>query len=114
MKDTGSVYRQHEKIETEAFAGMLKRSLRAAARRIGGYHDGDMADVASLAFIAQVREWCDIAEQMAVDGCRRDGESWATIAMYLTSEKLPDGMTRQSAQERFGAKAKAVPEWWLQ
>lgn len=95
----------HRNVETPAFMGMVQRCLRAAARRVGGHHAGDVADVEALADLAEVRRWLDIAEQMAVDGARSHGESWESIGRAL-------GTSRQAAYQRFDVRRIDVPEWW--
>ena len=69
---------------------MVRRMLRAFARRCG---DADPEDLAE--FLA-MRAELDAAIQSAVDGMREQhGFSWAEIARGA-------GVTRQAAQQRWG------------
>ena len=79
--------RQREIPEYGAFA---RRMIRAYGRRVA---DADPEDLAGL---RDLRDDVERAIQVAVDGQRRDyGRSWAEIGRGL-------GITRQSAQERYG------------
>jgi hypothetical protein len=78
-------------IETEAFlAGPLPRMIRAAGRRVAD------ADEVELGMLIAMRDEVDAAIQHAVDGQRARGVSWARIGEAT-------GITRQSAQERWGS-----------
>ena len=71
------------------YFGMVSRVLRAAGRRAGRADPEDLAELVAL------REDLDLAVDMAVAGLRDTGYSWAQIGAAL-------GITRQSAQERWG------------
>jgi hypothetical protein len=73
-----------------AFAGFVRRILRAMRRRLA---DSDPED---LYLLLALREELDAALQQAVDGCRANGFSWTDIGRGA-------GMTRQAAQQRWGA-----------
>lgn len=82
-------------VETPEYAGMLKRMIRAYGRRVA---DADPEDLAAMAGVLE--ELLD-AVQVAVDGQRAQGWSWAIVGRSL-------GITKQSAQERFGRNARPV------
>lgn len=75
--------------ETPEYAGMLQRMCRAYGRRVA------QADVEDLAEMAGVLEALQEAIQVAVDGQRAAGASWADIGRAF-------GITKQSAHGRFG------------
>lgn len=74
-----------------AYFGMVRRVVRAAGKRAGRADPDDLAELVAL------REDLVLAIDMAVAGQRAAGYSWEQIGTAL-------GMTRQSAQERWGAK----------
>lgn len=80
-------------VETPEFASMLRRMCRAYGRRVA---DADPEDLAEMSVVLD--ELLD-AVQVAVDGQREAGGSWADIGRAF-------GITRQSAQERFGRNAR--------
>lgn len=75
--------------ETPEYAAMVERMVRAYGRRVGS---GDYPDLARM---LEVRAVFDAAIADAVTGQRAAGFSWSMIAIGL-------GVTRQSAQERYG------------
>lgn len=76
--------------ETPEYAAMLRRMLRAYARRVGDADDVDLAEMVEL------RDELEAAIRAAVWGQRRNhGASWADIGRGL-------GVTRQAAQMRYG------------
>lgn len=77
-------------IETfEFLTGPLPRLIKAAGKRVAD------ADEVELGKLIALRDLVDEAIQTAVDGQRARGVSWAGIARAT-------GITRQSAQERWG------------
>lgn len=74
--------------ETAEYAAMMKRMIRAYARRVA---DGDEVDLSEM---LEVRDELDNAIREAVAGLRAAGHSWAYIAEGA-------GITRQSAWERW-------------
>lgn len=82
-------------VETPEYADMLRRMIRAYGRRVADADDYDLAEM------ADVMVEMNLAIQAAVDGQRAAGASWADIGRAF-------GITRQSAQERFG-RADRVP-----
>lgn len=78
--------------ETPEYAGMLRRMIRSYGRRVADADDVDLAEM------AEVQAELTRAIQVAVDGQRANGASWAVIGRAF-------GITRQSAQERFGERA---------
>ena len=71
------------------YFGMARRVIRAAGKRAGSADPEDLAPLAALSLVV------DVALHEAVMAQREAGFSWAQIGNAL-------GMTRQSAQERFG------------
>lgn len=69
---------------------MLGRMLRSYTRRVASSSVEDLAEMMTL------REDLETSIQQAVDGLRASGHSWADIARPL-------GISRQSAQQRYGA-----------
>lgn len=78
-------------VETTEYLSMLRRMIRAAGKRVGD------ADEIELAQLVGLRAELDAAIQVAVDGQRSIGRSWATIALGLN-------MTRQGAWQQYGPK----------
>lgn len=90
-----STRRRKVERETPEYAGMLKRMTRRYGQRVA---DADPEDLAEM---AEVLETFLDAVQVAVDGQRAAGASWADVGRAF-------GITRQSAQERFGKNARQV------
>ncbi|QXG07714.1 hypothetical protein [Curtobacterium phage Penoan] len=76
-------------VETPEYAAMLRRMIRNYGRRVA---DADPIDLAEMLTLADV---LSTATQLAVDGMRDRGLSWAEIAE-------PTGFTRQNAYARWG------------
>ncbi len=76
-------------IETREYLSMLRRMLRAAARRVAGGDEPELADLVRL------RDDLEQAIAQAVTGQREQGRSWQGVADGL-------GVTRQAAQMRYG------------
>lgn len=82
--------RARRPIETSDYAAMLRRMLGAYGRRVADADDVDLAELVEL------RRDLDTAISDAVVGQRAThGRSWADIGRAV-------GMTRQSAQQRWG------------
>jgi hypothetical protein len=77
-------------VENDAYAAFTRRILRAYARRIAE------GDIDSLALMTSLAADIDQAIAQAVTGLRTQGYSWADIGSRL-------GVTRQAAQQRWGA-----------
>ena len=82
--------RRRRQVENDEYGVFVRRVLRAYGRRVG---DGD---VEALALMADLAEEIDTAIAEAVKGLRTYGYSWAEIGARL-------GITRQAAQQRWGA-----------
>lgn len=82
--------RRRRYVETADYLSMLRRMVTAAGRRVG------RADADDLRELLAIRAELDEAIARAVAGLRRDGYTWAGIAEAL-------GITRQAAQQRWGA-----------
>lgn len=82
--------RRRRERETPEFAAMVRRMIRAHGRRCA---DADPEDLAELVDIARS---FDEAITEAVAGLRANEFSWGQIAGPL-------GITRQAAQQRYGA-----------
>jgi hypothetical protein len=78
--------------ENDEYAAFLRRVIRAYSRRIAA---GDIEAITDMAALA---DHLDQAIRDAITGLRGYGYSWADIAMRL-------GITRQGAQQRWGATA---------
>lgn len=78
-----------EPLETIAAA---RRFIRAAGRNTADADEHELAELVAL------RDELEAAIRVAVAGQRRWGRSWAYIGAAL-------GITRQSAQERYGRAA---------
>jgi hypothetical protein len=78
-------------VETADFAAMLRRLIRAYARRVG---EGDEVDLADMLGVAAV---LDDAIAKAVATMRAQGHSWDYIGKGA-------GITRQGAFQRWGAR----------
>jgi hypothetical protein len=77
-------------VENDEYGALVRRILRAYARRVG---DGDLE---ALALVLDLAEEIDTAVAEAVKGLRGCGDSWAEIGVRL-------GSIRQAAQQRRGA-----------
>ena len=77
--------------ENDEYAAFARRVLRAYARRVA---DGD---VEALTLMLGLSAEIDTAITQAVTGLRGSGYSWAEIGSRL-------GITRQAAQQRWGAR----------
>lgn len=75
--------------ETVDYVSFARRVIRGAGRRVGD------ADEVELAQLVELRDELETAIRTAVEGQRSIGRSWAYIGAAL-------GITRQSAQERYG------------
>lgn len=83
-------------VENDEYTGALTRMIRALGRRAG---QGDPYDLQHLLFLGRLAD-----EQLgvAVETLRRDGGySWADIGTAC-------GMTRQAAQQRWGATSRGA------
>ena len=78
-------------VENDEYAAFARRVLRAYARRVA---DGD---VETLTLMLGLSAEIDTAIAQAVTGLRGSGYSWAEIGSRL-------GITRQAAQQRWGAR----------
>lgn len=78
--------REREPLEMVEFA---RRAIRAAGRHV------EQADEFELAELVSLRDELEAVIRKAVRGQREVGRSWAYIGAAL-------GITRQSAQERYG------------
>lgn len=87
---------RQDKVENDAFAGFLRRAIRAFGRRVG---DGD---VDGLRLMLDARDQLDEAIQAAVDELRSDrwSYSWAEIARGV-------GLTRTAACDRWGKRGRS-------
>ena len=79
-------------VENDAYAGMMARCIRALGRRIAA---GNLEDIA---LALDLRRQLDDATDDAVRDLHSQGESWERIGRAV-------GMTKQAAQQRWGAKA---------
>ena len=82
--------RRARQVENDEYAAFVRRILRAYARRIAE------GDIDSLALMTSLAADIDQAIAQAVTGLRTQGYSWADIGSRL-------GVTRQAAQQRWGA-----------
>jgi hypothetical protein len=82
--------RPRRQVENDEYAAFVRRILGAYSRRVG---DGD---VEALVLMVGLAEEIDTAVAEAVKGLRTHGYSWAEIGSRL-------GITRQAAQQRWGA-----------
>ena len=80
--------RPRRQVENDEYAAFVRRILRACSRRVG--------DVEALGLMLGLAEEIDTAIAEAVKGLRGCGYSWAEISSRL-------GITRQAAQQRWGA-----------
>jgi hypothetical protein len=84
--------RRRRPVENDECASFVRRILRAYSRRVA---DGD---VEALILMTSLADELDAAIAEAVKGLRACGYSWAEIGSRL-------GITRQAAQQRWGASA---------
>lgn len=93
MNTVGTIRRQVQpdtRRETSEYAAMMRRMIAAHGRRVADADPEDLAELVAL------RDVLDEAIGQAVVGMReRNGFSWGQIGRAL-------GVTRQSAQERYG------------
>jgi hypothetical protein len=82
--------RPRRQVENDEYSAFVRRILRAYASRIGG------GDVEALTLMTSLADEIDAAIAEAVKGLRAYGYSWAEIGSRL-------GITRQAAQQRWGA-----------
>lgn len=82
--------RSRRTVENDEFGAFIRRILRAYSRRVA---DGD---VEALALMTGLADELDAAIAEAVKGLRARGYSWTEISSRL-------GVTRQAAQQRWGA-----------
>ena len=83
--------RASQPVETLPYIGLVNRLIRRAGERVA---DSDEPELAAL---LALQTTLDNAVQIAVDGQRSIGRSWAHVARA-------SGTTRQSAFERWGGK----------
>ena len=81
--------RRRHRVETDEFAGFVRRIVRAYALRVAD------CDIEALRDLAKLAAEVDTAIGQAITGLRHCGYSWADIAARL-------GITRQAAQQRWG------------
>jgi hypothetical protein len=82
--------RRRDVVENDEYAAFVRRIVRAYARRVA------TGDVEALTDMVALSSVLDDAIGQAVIGLRTHGYSWADIAARL-------GITRQAAQQRWGA-----------
>ena len=81
--------RRSRVVENDEYAAFLRRVIRAYSRRVAA------GDIEAITGMAALGDHLDQAIRDAITGLRRDGYSWADIALRL-------GITRQGAQQRWG------------
>ena len=91
VKASLTAHRRRDVVENDAYAAFARRIVRAYARRVA---DGD---VEALTLMLGLSAEIDDAIAQAVGGLRGFGYSWAEIGSRL-------GITRQAAQQRWGAR----------
>ena len=91
VKTTLTPDRAPRVVQNDEYAAFARRVLRAYARRVA---DGD---VEALTLMLGLSAEIDTAIAQAVTGLRGSGYSWAEIGSRL-------GITRQAAQQRWGAR----------
>jgi hypothetical protein len=89
QRPAGRSGRRKSDVENDAFGRFAVRVIRAHGRRIA---EGDIEGLSDLLDLAKELQ---SATQVAVDGLRVAGYSWAEIGSRL-------GMTRQAVQQRWG------------
>lgn len=83
-------YRRRDVVENDEFAAFTRRIIGAYARRVA------RGDVDALADLIRLGQTIEDATDQAVAGLRAHGYSWAEIGARI-------GVTRQAAQQRWGA-----------
>jgi hypothetical protein len=81
-------------VENQDYAAFSRRVIRAAARRIAA------GDVEELAHLLGLEREVQCAIQIAVNGLRAQGYSWADIGLRI-------GITRQAAHQRWATTEEA-------
>lgn len=76
--------------ETSEYVGFVRRSIRALTKRVG-----QDADIEGLAKMLDLQRQMDDSVTAAVAGLKAAGYSWTEIGLRA-------GMTRQSAQQKWG------------
>jgi ribosomal protein S20 len=79
-------------VENDEYAAFLRRVIRAYSRRVA------VGDIEAITGMARLADDIDEAIRDAITGLRAFGYSWADIGTRL-------GVTRQAAQQRWGAKS---------
>jgi hypothetical protein len=92
VRSTLTRKRPRRHVEDDAYSAFTRRIVAAFGRRIA---NGDVED---LRLLASLSSDVDTALREAVTGLRSNGFTWTQIADRL-------GVTKQSAQERFGTRA---------
>jgi hypothetical protein len=87
--------RSRARVENDDYATFARRIVAAHGRRIAA------GDVERLRDLVTLAEEVDQATTVAVTGLRRVGYSWTEIATRLS-------ITRQAAQQRWGANSPSV------
>lgn len=77
--------------EADEFGAFVRRIVRAYQRRVAD------RDIEALAGLAQLQRDVDEAVAAAVRGLQAEGYSWTEVGRVL-------GVSRQAAQQRWGAK----------
>lgn len=83
-------------VETMDYLAAAKRFIRAGGRRVG------QADEVELRELLSLQDVLDEAIREAIVSQRRNGQSWAYIA-------LATGTSRQAAFQRWGGKTEGRP-----
>ena len=84
-------------VENDEYAAFLRRVIRAYSRRVAA---GDIEAITTMTALAGHLE---DATRQAITGLRAIGYSWADVALRL-------GITRQGAQQRWGATPVSVTD----
>jgi hypothetical protein len=85
-------------VENEEYGGFARRIVKAHGKRVA------KGDIAGLGDLARLRDAVEQATEVAVIGLKLDGGySWAEIGRELD-------MTRQAAQQRWGAAVKVAEQ----
>jgi hypothetical protein len=82
--------RRRDVVENDEYAAFARRIMAAYGRRVAA------GDVEALTHLIALGRDIDHATDQAVIGLRQHGYSWAEIAARI-------GVTRQAAQQRWGA-----------
>ena len=91
VKNPLTLNRRGRPVENDEYAAFARRVLRAYARRVAD------CDVEALTLMLGLSADIDDAIAQAVTGLRGSGYSWTEIGSRL-------GITRQAAQQRWGAR----------